>query len=69
MVPKRDITRTLAEGTVRMHMKTYNSDPKRTIRRLIDTGYRLSHSCVQGNTLADWWAFPKGEQCLLYSSG
>lgn len=68
MVPKRDITRTLAEGTVRMHMKTYNSDPKRTIRRLIDTGYRLSHSYVQKEILLQIGGLFQKENSAYYTA-
>ncbi len=52
MVVKNDIVRTIADGAVRLNLKNYDSDPKRTIRRLIDTGRRLSHSNVQSEMIA-----------------
>lgn len=48
---KKDITRTIVENTVRLNMRYYDADPKRTIRRMIDTGRRLSYGCIQSEMM------------------
>lgn len=42
MLRRKDIQRTLIENTLRLHLKRYDSDSERTLRRLIDIGLSVS---------------------------
>jgi len=48
----KDIKRIFVENTIRMHFKSYDQDPQRTIRRMIDMGHRFTKSRVQADRFA-----------------
>lgn len=47
----KDINRTITESTVNLNLKFYETDPYRSLRRLMDTGRRLSRSPLQREIL------------------
>lgn len=68
MVMKNDINRAIVESTVRLNFKNYDTDPKRTIRRMIDAGTRLTHSRVQAELLTTVGTLFSNSRSLYYRS-
>lgn len=63
-----DIQRTIIENTIRMHLRNYNGSDKRSLRRLLDTARRLTHSGLAADMLSTVSSLIEDENSLYYDA-